>query len=48
MSGSHKGYKRGRRSPHGGPFVALRNYLLDSAAWSDLSPGPRALYSTLR
>jgi len=41
-----KSYKRGKKGA--GRFVRLPEWLLASAAWQDLKPGPRALYIELK
>ncbi len=41
-----KAYKHGKRG--GGRFVSLPEWLMSSAAWQDLKPGPRALYVELK
>ncbi len=41
-----KPYKHGKK--RGGRFVSLPEWLMASAAWQDLKPGPRALYVELK
>ena len=41
-----KPYRHGKK--RGGRFVSLPEWLMASAAWQDLKPGPRALYVELK